>query len=369
MFPSKNMDYVGDIQNLFPKTRPIDGDSTFNYPQSPFQSTIVNKSSSSAESISPESYFDNSYTRQTIDRFNLRISSDTPKHAYETPKLSYESPSRINHQYGSFTNIYEPALDSGFQNMDSSTSMYEPFVSQYYESANLRKLLDTPQPIRRQHPIVGRKILGRNLQTQVTNKIAEEQLENSWQSDPLGQTPPETHKNYELFPSERAFEFSSPVKPTNLSPSFNRSIKNLSPMTNPSPTYDPRMTPRMTNSPNWSPTVQPFTTPLQPTLKNTAGASNSDIEQSKMCTLCRKNGETPHIYMSHLLKEKRGNTYVVTCPILRSLVCPICGSSGDNAHTLTYCPILRRNNDGKPLKSTTITLKNTRIKSNGRRRF
>ncbi|XP_047540930.1 uncharacterized protein LOC125073891 [Vanessa atalanta] len=361
MFPSKNMDYVEDIQNLLLKPRMMDGDSIFNYGQSPFQSGMVNRSSSSADSTSPETYFENALNiRQTADHFHcMRTRSNTPKHVYETPKLSYESPTPINCRYGSFTNIFDPTFDTSTQNLDSPASIYEPFISTYESPTNSRQIFDTPLQMRRQHPIVGRKILGRNSQPKLECK-AEQEMD-IWQTDTLGQTPPDAQKSYELFPSDKGFQFSSSSKPTNLSPGYNRSIKNMSPITNSSPTY----TPRMPISPR-SPTAQSnFTTPFNPS--NVACSLSN--EGQKMCTFCRKNGETPIVYMTHCVKEKLGNIYVVTCPILRSHVCSICGSSGDNAHTITYCPVLRRTNDGKPLKSTTITLKNTRIKSNGRRRY
>ncbi|XP_050358122.1 uncharacterized protein LOC126778525 [Nymphalis io] len=355
------MDYVRDIQNLLLKPRIMDSDSMFNYGQSPFQSGIVNRSSSSADSTSPETYFENAVNIcQTVDHFRMRTRSNTPKHVYETPKLSYESPTPISCRYGSFTNIFEPTFETSAQNVDRTASIYEPNNPTFESPTNLRQIFDTPLQMRRQHPIVGRKILGRNSQPKLEPKTEQEM--DIWPTDISGQTPPDAQKSYELFPSDRGFQFSSSVKP-NLSPGYNRSIKNISPMTNPSPTY----TPRMPISPNFSPSTQfNFTNPFKPS--NMACSLNNETGQ-KMCTFCRKNGETPVVYMTHSVKEKLGNNYVVTCPILRSHVCSICGSSGDNAHTITYCPVLRSTNDGKPLKSTTITLKNTRIKSNGRRRY
>lgn len=52
------------------------------------------------------------------------------------------------------------------------------------------------------------------------------------------------------------------------------------------------------------------------------------------CTFCKTNNETEEVYSSHLLKDSTGR---VQCPILKLLICPICGESGEKAHTITYC--------------------------------
>ncbi|KAF0872325.1 nanos homolog 2 [Crocuta crocuta] len=55
-----------------------------------------------------------------------------------------------------------------------------------------------------------------------------------------------------------------------------------------------------------------------------------------LCNFCKHNGESRHVYSSHQLKTPDG---VVVCPILRHYVCPLCGATGGQAHTLKYCPL------------------------------
>ncbi|KAI1280374.1 Nanos -like protein 1 [Halotydeus destructor] len=54
------------------------------------------------------------------------------------------------------------------------------------------------------------------------------------------------------------------------------------------------------------------------------------------CVFCKNNGESPNVYMRHVLKDPSGN---VVCPVLRYYNCPICeNGGGDRAHTVRYCP-------------------------------
>ena len=54
----------------------------------------------------------------------------------------------------------------------------------------------------------------------------------------------------------------------------------------------------------------------------------------KICNFCKTNGEMKRVYLSHKLME-RGK---IVCPVLRRYICPLCGATGDNAHTVSYCP-------------------------------
>ncbi|XP_004607777.1 nanos homolog 2 [Sorex araneus] len=65
-------------------------------------------------------------------------------------------------------------------------------------------------------------------------------------------------------------------------------------------------------------------------------ARGSGEDLGALCNFCKHNGESRHVYASHHLKTAEG---VVVCPILRHYVCPLCGATGDQAHTLKYCPL------------------------------
>jgi len=61
-----------------------------------------------------------------------------------------------------------------------------------------------------------------------------------------------------------------------------------------------------------------------------------NLRKAKGCVFCKNNGEAVSFYSNHNVKEYDGK---VSCPVLRQYVCPICGVSGDNAHTVRYCPM------------------------------
>ncbi|XP_038217188.1 uncharacterized protein LOC119836048 isoform X2 [Zerene cesonia] len=240
-----------------------------------------------------------------------RLSSSTDS----TSPESYDN-SCVSSEY-SFR-MYEP------RRMSISSCEYNPIL----DMTEPKSIYDTPYTIR-QRPILGRKILPER-----QCNSSEDQL---WQI-------PEPSRNYELFPVEKMFDLTPPRNPTPLSSMLNT---------------PPPQTIR--NAPKASPIMNPinFDRP----------ASSIGLGETKICSFCKKNGERPKVYMTHWVKEKVGNKFIVTCPVLRSHVCSQCGESGDKAHTITYCPVLRTTNNGKPLQSTTITLKNTRVLSNGRKRY
>nr|ANT70532.1 nanos [Amphipholis kochii] len=81
--------------------------------------------------------------------------------------------------------------------------------------------------------------------------------------------------------------------------------------------------------------------PFQPTRFNTRKLT-SRLPSAKnrrtptWCVFCKNNGESEMVYGAHILKDAEGRT---SCPILRNYTCPICGVSGDGAHTIKYCPL------------------------------
>lgn len=67
-----------------------------------------------------------------------------------------------------------------------------------------------------------------------------------------------------------------------------------------------------------------------------SGQENSWFKpQYLTCRFCQNNGEPLSVYRNHSQKDKHGR---VTCLKLRHYTCPICGSSGDKAHTIKHCP-------------------------------
>ncbi|CAF4953446.1 unnamed protein product [Pieris macdunnoughi] len=117
----------------------------------------------------------------------------------------------------------------------------------------------------------------------------------------------------------------------------------------------------------YMPRVSPITNPINFERLNEDAVSFSGIKTDRLCTFCKKNGERQKVYSTHTVKVKVGNKQIVTCPVLRSHVCTMCGGTGDNAHTVTYCPLVSDSNKRRP-PSTTVTLKSTRMKSNGKKR-
>lgn len=61
--------------------------------------------------------------------------------------------------------------------------------------------------------------------------------------------------------------------------------------------------------------------------------------RNMVCTFCKSNGEPEEIYSSHSLKSSVNK---ITCPILMKYTCVECGASGENTHTIKYCPVMQK---------------------------
>ncbi|XP_017315150.1 nanos homolog 1 [Ictalurus punctatus] len=84
---------------------------------------------------------------------------------------------------------------------------------------------------------------------------------------------------------------------------------------------------------SWCPDATPGTSGSSARSPGSQGLGQT-VEKT-VCGFCKQNGESAEIYTSHRLKARNGR---VLCPVLRSYVCPICGATGDAAHTRHYCP-------------------------------
>eukprot|EP00116_Pleurobrachia_bachei_P001730 sb/3461992/ len=57
-----------------------------------------------------------------------------------------------------------------------------------------------------------------------------------------------------------------------------------------------------------------------------------------ICKFCKNNREDESVYTTHTLMSAEGK---IVCPILYAYECKVCKATGDYAHTLKYCPMLR----------------------------
>lgn len=88
--------------------------------------------------------------------------------------------------------------------------------------------------------------------------------------------------------------------------------------------------------PNLSIPTSASCTPLETYINFKEQRKKKKSLKNNFCVFCKNNGENAVLYSGHVLKDELGR---VSCPVLRSYTCPLCGSSGDRAHTVRYCPV------------------------------
>lgn len=83
------------------------------------------------------------------------------------------------------------------------------------------------------------------------------------------------------------------------------------------------------------------------------------FKPGRECKFCKNNGESPDSYRSHVLRNP--GTGQLICPVLRDHTCEVCGATGDDAHTKSYCPQAKK----EQKKSLPTMLKETKRQSDG----
>nr|XP_039267032.1 uncharacterized protein LOC120342317 [Styela clava] len=81
-------------------------------------------------------------------------------------------------------------------------------------------------------------------------------------------------------------------------------------------------------------------------MKNMLPSNVSQPTRYVGCSFCKNNKEVKEWYLSHQLKDPIGR---VTCPVLRSYVCPLCDATANNAHTIGHCPLNPDRRNSLPL--------------------
>ncbi|KOB67791.1 Zinc finger protein NAN [Operophtera brumata] len=359
MYPAQGkLDYMTELYRY-----PSNGDDMFQSPTPSASISSFNQSSMAQSSSSPETSPD-SFPDLTAHQFLPEFRPKKPRKpdSFQSDLCTLEHcNSQYNHERDDSYRL-ENAFESPLRLFESPLRPFESHVSPFETRMHLdiaygshilpdlnnfvltERILETPLMVRRHRPIMGRKIMDPEPSLTTINEFPMWQPETQASNSPM-----QNYTNtYELFPTDnKGYEFPSPIKnsprtPPNpeTSPRGSMSSRMSTPPQSPfsPPPHSPFSPPP--RSPFSPPPPSPFSLQLGTPFKEPMIASDISFPTkyglAKMCTFCRKNGETPLVYMTHTVKQKIGNN---------------------------------KGNNGQPLQSTTVTLKNTRIKSNGRRRY